>query len=398
MLPNVILRDVSRADVDGIAEWLLDEEVASRWFGHYACGDPVHRGYEPEHMLEASDAEWDRVFRLDPHRVILSICNERGVHVGEAQLLADGSGGAELSLLIGRKDLWHRGYGSATVIKLLGMAFDDYRFNRVWVQVPQDNEPAIGLFRKLGFIHEATRELCTRRDGTAVNACVLAINSGAFAVERSHRMREGEAPVITVTGPPGAGSELVAVQAARSLDARCLNDEIETRTCQRLRCSPGELRSLRGSYRSAWRKFIGDVVASFGRYPAAEDAFYGSGVLATEISAAGQYDNLTRERYLVTLRGVIAEAALEGNVVLHGHFGYLFTPAFHVLVTGDAPGKDREGREWTSIAKRLFQTDPLDVGQYDLVINTDRQPLESAVQTLVAAVSPSIERASVPAL
>ena len=227
MLPNVILRDVNRADVDRVADWLLDEEVASRWFGHYPCGDPVHRGYEPEHMLEASDAEWDRVFRMDPHRVILSICDERGEHVGEAQLLSDGSGGPELSLLIGRKDLWHRGYGSATVIKLLGMAFDDYRFNRAWVQVPQDNEPALGLFRKLGFIHEATRKLCRRRDGTVLNARVLAINSGDFAVEQSRRKREGEAPVITVTGPPGAGSELVAVQAARSLDARYLSEEIK---------------------------------------------------------------------------------------------------------------------------------------------------------------------------
>ena len=136
MLPNVIVRDVSRADVDRIADWLMDEAVSSRWFGHYAFGDPVHRGYEPSHMLEASDSEWSRVFRIDPHRVILSICNERGGHIGEVQLLSDGSGGAELSLLIGRKDLWHRGYGSATVIKLLGMAFDEYRFNRVWVHVP----------------------------------------------------------------------------------------------------------------------------------------------------------------------------------------------------------------------------------------------------------------------
>lgn len=398
MLPNVILRNVNRTDVDRIGDWLLDEEVASRWFGHYACGDPIHRGYEPEHMLEASDAEWDRVFRMDPHRVILSICSERGQHIGEAQLLSDGSGGAELSLLIGRKDLWHQGYGSATVIELLRTAFEDHLFNRAWVQVPQDNEPALGLFQKLGFIHEVTRELCSRRDGTPLNARVLAINSGSFAAEQSRRKREGAAPVITVTGPPGAGSELVAVQAARSLDARYLNDEIETRTCRRLRCSPGELRSLRGSYRSAWRKFLGDVVASFGRYPAAEDAFYGSGVLVTDIGAAGQYDYLTRERYLAALRGVIAEAALEGNVVLHGHFGHLFTPAFHVLVTGDVPANGREGREWKSIAKRLYQTDPLDAGQYDLVINTDRQSVESAVQTLVTAVSPSIERARVPAL
>ena len=44
MLPIVQLRQVTRNDVRRIANWLGDEEVASRWFGHYACGDPVHRG------------------------------------------------------------------------------------------------------------------------------------------------------------------------------------------------------------------------------------------------------------------------------------------------------------------------------------------------------------------
>ena len=47
MLPIVQLRQVTRDDIRRIADWLGDEEVASSWFGHYACGDPVHRGYEP---------------------------------------------------------------------------------------------------------------------------------------------------------------------------------------------------------------------------------------------------------------------------------------------------------------------------------------------------------------
>ena len=65
MLPTVTLQGVSRDDVDRIGWWLQDDEISSRWFGHYACGDPVHRGYDPEHMLEAGQSEWDRVFN-DP--------------------------------------------------------------------------------------------------------------------------------------------------------------------------------------------------------------------------------------------------------------------------------------------------------------------------------------------
>ena len=81
VLPEIELREVTREDVDRIAGWLDDNDVSSNWFGHYACGDPVHRGYDPVHILEAPESEWDRIFRHDPRRLISSIYNERGEHI-----------------------------------------------------------------------------------------------------------------------------------------------------------------------------------------------------------------------------------------------------------------------------------------------------------------------------
>ena len=133
MLPEITLREVVRGDVDRIAAWLADEEVSSRWFGHYACGDPVHRGYEPDHMLEAPQTEWDRVFRHDPRRFIFSIYSETDEHLGGGQIMADDEGGAEISLLVGRKDLWHRGYGSSALWALVDQVFNYYRLERAWV-------------------------------------------------------------------------------------------------------------------------------------------------------------------------------------------------------------------------------------------------------------------------
>ena len=156
MNPEIALNEVSREDVYRIARWLEDENVSSRWFGHYACGDPVHRGYEPDQMLAASESEWDRVLRMDPHRVIFSIYRvvENGDdHIGECQILLDGRVGAELSVLIGRKDLWHRGYGTTAVMTLLDQVFSFYRLDRAWVSVPEDNTAALGLFEKLGFVY-----------------------------------------------------------------------------------------------------------------------------------------------------------------------------------------------------------------------------------------------------
>jgi len=126
MAPSVQLRRVSRQDVRRIAQWLRDDEVSTNWFGHYSPGEPIHRGYEPALMSAATGTDWDRVFTDDQTRLILSIYAEDEGHIGECQAQFDDQGGAELSLLIGRKALWSHGYGAAAVVQLLRRLFHDH--------------------------------------------------------------------------------------------------------------------------------------------------------------------------------------------------------------------------------------------------------------------------------
>ena len=86
----------------------------------------------------------------NPKRAVLSAYTEVGEHVGEGEIILDGKEGAELSVLIGRKDLWRHGYGTAVVQSLIAKAFDDMSLQKVWAMVPDENAAARGLFRKLG--------------------------------------------------------------------------------------------------------------------------------------------------------------------------------------------------------------------------------------------------------
>lgn len=194
MLPIISLRSVSRDDVDRVAWWLEDAEVSSRWFGQYAWGEPIHRSYEPAHMLESSDNEWRHIFG-DPKRLIFSIYNDIDEHVGECQIIFDGEEGAELSLLIGRKDLWHQGYGAATVIVLMDRVFSTLKLSRAWVNVPEDNLPALGLFEKLGFMRSDKRALGTRADGTVLNAYILTIDARAYTKRQPVEERDRKSVV-----------------------------------------------------------------------------------------------------------------------------------------------------------------------------------------------------------
>ena len=139
---KVTLKPITREDVSRIKTWLEDEEISESWFGRYSYGDPAHLGYHPAEMEKASEGEWERVFSDSEHR-ILSICTEQGEHIGELHFAIEESlGDAHLSILIGRKDLWHQGYGTAGMRAALAVAFDEYGLYRAWVDIPEYKQRA----------------------------------------------------------------------------------------------------------------------------------------------------------------------------------------------------------------------------------------------------------------
>lgn len=79
----------------------------------------------------------------------LAICLD-GRHVGGISLSADD----EISIMIGARDVWGRGYGTEAVRQLTERAFAMGR-KRVWAESP--NPAFNATMRKLGWTHEGTR-------------------------------------------------------------------------------------------------------------------------------------------------------------------------------------------------------------------------------------------------
>ncbi len=178
---EVVLNNVSREDVSRIREWLQDEEVAESWFGRYSYGDPAHLGYHPEEMERASDDEWGRVFG-DPEHRILSIYTPNGEHIGEVHVaLEESLGDGQMSILIGRKDLWHHGYGTAGARAALALAFKDWGLYRVWVDVPEYNKAARAMFEHMGFVHEGTLRKSRPHEGSRFDSVVMGILAAEYA-------------------------------------------------------------------------------------------------------------------------------------------------------------------------------------------------------------------------
>lgn len=87
--------------------------------------------------------------------------------IGKAQVnrieWSNGHGWVELGL--GSADDRRKGFGTQALGMLLRFGFGELNLHRISARVPEYNEGAVALFRKLGFVEEVRRRQALDRDG-----------------------------------------------------------------------------------------------------------------------------------------------------------------------------------------------------------------------------------------
>ena len=417
MLPIVQLRQVTREDVHRISRWLMDQEIASSWFGHYACGDPIHRGYEPRLMLRASPEDWTRVFDRNRSHLVFSIYAGAEGHIGECQAVFDTHGDVEMSLLIGRKDLWQRGFGASAAIQLLDRVFYDYNVEQAWVSIPQENVAAQRLFVRLGFTPVSDYSECHAPEGGRLRATTLALPASDYYNRRVQPAQGAGAapPIVTVTGLPGSGSENVASETARLIRARFVDDaKMTDALAAQLNRTTGEIHALESGYASFWTRALRAMLAPWERY-GTMDASAEFMYTFQNVDFPDHLEYLTKEEYIEGLDSTVSSLVAGGPTVLHGFGARRFLPkgrpTFNVFV--DMPleirvrkalmehevspdqarrALKRADKEFASIYKNLLGIDTLDPGQYDITISMSRLTVEAAARMVSGAVVRSASR------
>ena len=188
MFPETALLPPTREDIQRMADWLNDSDVTALWYGQGDDGLPLHTGYSPHRILEASDTEWARIFE-DEDRKIFSIYIKDGEHIGEAQLAIHWElQEAQLYIIIGRKDLWHQHYATMALILLLDRAYETYELHRVWADVPEYNEHALQMLRHLGFVLEGHLRKTHRKDEVWYDSFAMGLLTDEYTRRRSRVM------------------------------------------------------------------------------------------------------------------------------------------------------------------------------------------------------------------
>jgi RimJ/RimL family protein N-acetyltransferase len=140
---KVNLRPVRNDDLNRRVDWLNDPETVQ-----------LFTGIVPNRLYDVTDAErWRTAMEKDARSFLWAIETKSGRHIGDVDLhgIDRVRGVSKLTILIGDKLFWNKGYGSDAVSLVLDHAFSDLDMDSVSLKVFNFNKRGLRCYEKCGF-------------------------------------------------------------------------------------------------------------------------------------------------------------------------------------------------------------------------------------------------------
>lgn len=188
---RVSLRPIEARDLPALRRWHADPEVMRFW------GDSA-----PMVAPDAFEADLrGRLATFETAGYFL-IENERGEPIGRAEFerLDPDHRSAEVMILIGEVAAQGQGYGEDATRTLLRYLFETRNVHRVALQVLADNDRAIRLYERMGFVREGVLRDDLFFDGRFHDQIAMSILQPEF------RRGSGTAGAASDTAPVDAGA------------------------------------------------------------------------------------------------------------------------------------------------------------------------------------------------
>jgi RimJ/RimL family protein N-acetyltransferase len=171
--PRIVLRPVEDSDAPHIQRWMNHPEV---W---------RNMDYERPFSLEDVKEDIERS-RTDGVPFTIEAAGTPIGRIGLNQFRARDRIAA-LYLYIGEPGAWGQGYAHEALDTLLAYAFERFDLWQVELWTLADNEKAIRVYEKCGFVREATLRERSWKEGRWVDRMVMSVNRDEFARARAAR-------------------------------------------------------------------------------------------------------------------------------------------------------------------------------------------------------------------
>lgn len=143
---KIKLRKLEEHDIKGMLEWINDPDIQKSF------SDKMEKVTEADarEFIEAANKDWHENCNLH-----LAVSGKSGEYLGTISLknINMKAANAEFAISL-RKRAQGKNIGYLATRELLKIAFEEMRLERVYLNVLSQNEKAIRLYERIGFVYE----------------------------------------------------------------------------------------------------------------------------------------------------------------------------------------------------------------------------------------------------
>ncbi len=140
-MSDITIDDFPRDGLVCIAKWRNDHEVNQFLRPGLRTVEEVQEWYETYFSREEH-----KLFALYDNDTLIGYCTLEHIDLQNRS--------CEIGIVIGEKQYWKKGIGSAAVKTLTDMAFKAYNLHRVFAVIHDGNRASMNCFAQVGFHHE----------------------------------------------------------------------------------------------------------------------------------------------------------------------------------------------------------------------------------------------------
>ncbi len=167
---RIYLRPMEKDDLPHVRKWSNDPEIRRL------------TGETTPMSVEEAEAFYERIQKDESRIWFVVVLKENDRVVGECGLLRmfHPWRTTDLTMILGEKDIRHRGYGTEAIVLLMDYAFGYLGFHRISIGVVGFNESALRFYEKVGFKREGIQRDGYYYDHTFSDFVMLSILEDEF--------------------------------------------------------------------------------------------------------------------------------------------------------------------------------------------------------------------------
>lgn len=168
-----VLRELERKDLLAINSWRRNKELIDFLGAPYRFINPDVDGlWFENYMKNRNTSVRCAIVEVENNDNILGIVSLVNINYINKS--------AEFHIMIGENKNQNKGIGYFATKEILKHAFNDLNLERIELSVLQENERAINLYKKIGFVEEGCKRNSVYKNGKYVNMIIMAILKDEF--------------------------------------------------------------------------------------------------------------------------------------------------------------------------------------------------------------------------